>query len=66
MDRSSEQLAWQRSSRCGSSGCIEVAFAGEHVFIRDSKNPAQQPLRFRADEWAAFRDGVVNGDFEAA
>ncbi len=66
MDRSSEQLEWRRSSRCGSGACIEVAFAGEHVYIRDSKNSGRSPLKFTADEWAAFRDGVLAGEFRNA
>ncbi len=65
-DRSAERLSWQRSSHCGSGACIEVAFAGEYVFIRDSKDSGRLPLRFTVDEWAAFRDGVLNGEFRTA
>lgn len=48
-------LAWRKSSRSGQNGsngnCVEIAFAGPAVLVRDSKNPATKPLAFPA---AAF------------
>lgn len=44
--------------------CVEVAdLGGGAVAIRDSQNRALPPLRFTADEWAAFRLGVRDGEF---
>ncbi|MFD4972758.1 DUF397 domain-containing protein [Streptomyces sp. NPDC058424] len=31
--------------------------------MRDSNNPETPALRFTAREWAAFRDGVRDGEF---
>jgi hypothetical protein len=31
--------------------------------VRDSKDPSRSPLRFTASEWAAFRAGVIAGEF---
>lgn len=48
-------LTWRKSSRSGGNGdngaCVEVAFAGPVVAVRDSKNPAAGVLAFPA---AAF------------
>nr|WP_092550942.1 DUF397 domain-containing protein [Actinoplanes derwentensis] len=37
--------AWRKSSRCGTSTCIEVAPVNEQVWIRDSKTPEADPLQ---------------------
>jgi hypothetical protein len=57
------QPAWRKSSRCGSSSCVEVAQVGDQYLVRDSKNPDQTALTFTADEWTAFVAGVEAGDF---
>ena len=55
--------AWSRSSRCGTSTCVEVAKVADHYLIRDSKNPDMAPLSFTPDEWDAFVEGVAAGEF---
>jgi hypothetical protein len=55
---------FRKSSFCGSSACVEVARDGDGVLVRDSKDPAAAPLRFTADEWAAFVAGVRAGEFD--
>lgn len=56
--------AWHKSSRCGSSTCVEVARVGDDTYlIRDSKQPEMPALSFTKDEWIAFRDGVRGGEF---
>lgn len=46
----------------GGEQCVELAeLPGGGVAIRDSKNPAREPLRYTADEWDAFRRGVLDG-----
>ena len=48
---------WRKSSRSGpgtNDACVEVAFAGSAVAVRDSKNPAAAPLVFPALTWSAF------------
>ena len=66
MNRTWSRLTWRRSSAgCGSGACVEVAFNDEGaVFVRDSKDPDREPLRFSPAEWAAFTEGVKRGDFE--
>jgi hypothetical protein len=61
------RLAWRKSSRSGQDGtngnCVEVAFAGPAVAVRDSKRPAAGVLAFPAAGWAqltaALRDRVA-------
>jgi Domain of unknown function (DUF397) len=64
---STDELAgavWAKSSRSGNNGnCVEVAFLGEgRVALRDSKDPGGPALRFTRGEWAAFVDGVADGE----
>jgi len=46
------ELAWRKSSRSGGTGdndaCVEIAFAGTMIAIRDSKNPTAGILTFPA------------------
>ncbi|MFD8035528.1 DUF397 domain-containing protein [Streptomyces sp. NPDC002387] len=44
--------------------CVEVADLGDGaVAVRDSQNRELPPLRFTAEEWAAFQLGVRDGEF---
>lgn len=55
---------WRKSSRSGGQGaCVEVAFLGDGVAMRDSKNPAGQVLFFTLREWDAFIGGAMDGEF---
>lgn len=57
---------WRKSSRSGpySDNCVEVAFVGGAVAVRDSKNPAEAVLLFTPQEWDAFVDGAKDGEFD--
>ncbi len=57
------ELTWRKSSRCGTSTCVEIARDGADYLIRDSKHPEQPALRFTDAEWRAFHDGVAVGEF---
>ncbi|MFJ6559396.1 DUF397 domain-containing protein [Streptomyces sp. NPDC091412] len=59
------QTRWVKSSKSPySSTCVEVAdLGGGAVAVRDSNHRDLPPLRFTAEEWAAFRDGVREGEF---
>jgi hypothetical protein len=51
---------WRKSSRSGGAGndnCVEVAFSGPAVGIRDSKNPNAATLVFSSVQWAFFLRG---------
>ncbi len=58
---------WFKSSKSTNNGqCVEVAFVGGQVAVRDSKNPAAAALVFSAAEWTAFVGGVADGEFAAS
>ncbi|MFE1962197.1 DUF397 domain-containing protein [Streptomyces sp. NPDC059479] len=56
---------WVKSSKSTTGPyCVEVAdLGGGAVAIRDSRRKDLPSLRFTAEEWAAFRDGVREGEF---
>ncbi len=54
---------WRKSpASSGGEQCVEITdLPGGGVAVRDSKNPGKEPLRYTADEWDAFRQGVIAG-----
>jgi hypothetical protein len=58
--------SWQKSSRSGPNcdNCVEVAFVGGAIAVRDSKNPSGPALIFTPDEWDAFVAGAKDGEFD--
>lgn len=58
------KLVWKRACSAGTQ-CVEVAEAGGHVHVRDSKLGDMSPvLTFSADEWDAFIATVKRGEFD--
>ncbi len=57
---------WFKSSRSqDAKACVEVAWLdGDHVGVRDSKNPTGPALVFGPGEWAAFTAGVKGSEFD--
>jgi len=57
---------WFKSTRSGpnSDNCVEVAFVGEAIAVRDSKNPDAAALIFTPAEWDAFVGGAKDGEFD--
>lgn len=64
MISSVENTQWRRSSYCGSSACVEVAKVDGNYHVRDSKDPDGAVLTFTAAEWAAFKSGVRDCEFD--
>jgi hypothetical protein len=59
-------VTWRKSrySEVDMNECVEVTELGDGaVAVRDSNNPGRPDLRFTASEWAAFIDGVRDGEF---
>jgi hypothetical protein len=54
---------WRRSTRCGESGCVEVAFVERGSLVRDSKIDDSPVLSFGPESWAAFVAAVRAGEF---
>lgn len=58
-------MEWFKSSFSnGSQTCVEVRFDGDHVSVRDSKDPAGPILTFTRSEWTAFLHGAAAGEFD--
>lgn len=69
MDKYDIDLAgawWRKSTRSGPNcdNCVEVALVGDHVALRDSKNPGGPALVFDRGEWDAFTAGAKDGEFD--
>jgi hypothetical protein len=59
-------VTWRKSSASDSGGndCVEVAFVGDGVLVRHSRNPSGPILSFTPAEWRAFLTGTLNGEFD--
>jgi len=58
-------IEWRKSTLSTTNGCVEVAFLGDRIALRDSKQQGSGPvLEFTAVEWAAFLGGVRGGEFD--
>lgn len=57
-------IEWRKSETSGQGDCVEVAFAGRSVLVRNSKDPAGPVLAFTHSEWTAFLTGARNGTFD--
>lgn len=55
---------WRKSSRSGLNGCVEVAFVGGSIAVRDSKDAQSPVLVFNQREWDAFVGGTKDGEFD--
>ena len=59
------RIEWRKSTLSTTNGCVEVAFVGDRVALRDSKQQGGGPvLEFTAVEWDAFLGGVRGGEFD--
>ncbi|MFI5895502.1 DUF397 domain-containing protein [Actinoplanes sp. NPDC051513] len=56
-------MMWRKSSFCSDNACVEVAFDGDVVALRDGKNPNLAELRFTRTEWVEFVRGVEKDEF---
>jgi hypothetical protein len=57
------EFSWRTAAACNGDHCVRVASAGDQIVIGDSKNPRGPVLTYSRDEWNAFVDGIVKGDF---
>ena len=53
-------LAWRKSTRSNSNGCVEMALDEEVVLLRDSKRPEGPVLSVSPRAWAVLVAQVRN------
>jgi Domain of unknown function (DUF397) len=54
---------WRRSTFSGGTNCVEVALAGEAIYIRDSKSPVDgQMLATSLSSWQALLNRIRAGE----
>ncbi len=59
-----KNAGWKKSVHSGDGGCVEVAFLGDAIGVRDSKNKDGAVLTFNSREWGAFLAGARDGEFD--
>jgi hypothetical protein len=59
----SHALSWRKSSASGSGDCVEVAFSGDLILVRDSKRKYPHILKFTPARWQAFLSDIRAGEF---
>jgi hypothetical protein len=60
-----DPIAWRRSRSCESGACVEVAFLGESVGVRNSESPGNPMLTCTSRQWEVFVAAVQDGAFNA-
>ncbi|MBX6722510.1 MAG: DUF397 domain-containing protein [Dactylosporangium sp.] len=60
------RAVWRKSTKSGPNcdNCVEVAFVGDRIAVRDSKDPEGPVLVFTPAEWDAFVAGAKDGEFD--
>jgi hypothetical protein len=60
------ELNWFKSSYSGGNGggCVEVALAPGHIYVRNTRNHTEGILDFTEAEWNAFLAGARDGEFD--
>ncbi len=63
-DHSEALMPWMRSTRCGTSACVEVAVVKPSVHVRDSKDPDGGSFGVSSLEWGKFVAALKSGRFD--
>ena len=63
-DSGQADITWHKSTASGggNGSCVEVAAVDEAVLVRNSRDPLGPVLSFSCQQWAAFLEGVRNGE----
>lgn len=59
-----DDMVWRKSATSGGGDCVEVAQAGDLVFVRNSHEPDGPVLSFTLSQWNAFVEGARSGTFD--
>ena len=62
---SNTTMKWKKSSFCSDNACVEIAFEGDVVAVKDS-DPGRDPLRLTRAQWNDFVRGIQEDEFRLA
>jgi hypothetical protein len=51
-------LVWRKSTFSNPHECVEVAVTEQFIFVRDSKNRSDPPLKISVNTWRIFLNGI--------
>jgi len=54
-------VTWRKSRRSGEGDCVEIAFDGSSVLMRDSKDLRGAVLTIPVAQWRILRCSIVGG-----
>jgi predicted secreted Zn-dependent protease len=57
-------LSWRVARSCAGGSCVGVAARGDEILIRSTKRPGGPVVAYSREEWAAFVEGIRQGDFD--
>lgn len=57
---------WRKSTVSGTGNCVEIAFTGRAVSVRDSNAPSRPVISFPPSAWVTFLVRVRHGKFDYA
>jgi hypothetical protein len=60
MSASETPINWRKSSFSQNGDCVEESYAGDHVYVRDSKDPSGAMLKLTCDEWRSFLSSICS------
>jgi hypothetical protein len=55
---------WRKSSSSQNGDCVELAHVNGNVWVRDSKNPSANLLKFGKSDWKLFIVAIKSGAFD--
>lgn len=64
MPESLGELSWRVARKCDGGACVRVAAHGDKIVIGSSKHLDGPVIAYSRDEWAAFVQGIREGDFD--
>ncbi len=64
MPQSLGELSWHVARKCNGGECVRVAAHGDEVVIGSSKHLDGPVIVYSREEWAAFVEGIRQGDFD--
>jgi hypothetical protein len=58
------QLSWRVARACNSGECVRVAAYGDEIVVGSTTQPDGPVIAYSRAEWAAFVQGIRQGDFD--